>query len=143
MEISSAKKAIDSILKITGWDPDIDKRGEYHVELDSGILSFSSPDSSCIIIRQKLRALPENEAEKLNMCKEVAKINAGLAKLSRARIIIDGSDFVLEQVILSFEINESQIDEIFEDFLNDFDYIKNKVDSLVTLSPFASMQFLL
>ncbi|MBQ3678979.1 MAG: hypothetical protein II929_05660 [Succinivibrio sp.] len=141
MEIHNPKDAFDFILKITGWSPEIGEHGEYLVELDSGVLSFFSPDAVCIIIRQKLNSLPEAEPDISNMCRDIAKLNAGLAKLARCRIVLDGEDVLLEQVLLPIEINESHIDEVFEDFLNDFDYIKGRLENRVSVSPFASMQF--
>ena len=141
MEIHNPKEAFDFILKITGWSPEIGEHGEYLVELDSGVLSFFSPDAVCIIIRQKLNSLPEAEPDISNMCRDIAKLNAGLAKLARCRIVLDGEDVLLEQVLLPIEINESHIDEVFEDFLNDFDYIKGRLENRVSVSPFASMQF--
>ena len=141
MEIHNPKDAFDFILKITGWSPEIGEHGEYLVELDSGVLSFLSPDAVCIIIRQKLNSLPEAEPDISNMCRDIAKLNAGLAKLARCRIVLDGEDVLLEQVLLPIEINESHIDEVFEDFLNDFDYIKGRLENRVSVSPFASMQF--
>ena len=141
MEIHNPKEAFDFILKITGWSPEIGEHGEYLVELDSGVLSFFSPDAVCIIIRQKLNSLPEAEPDISNMCRDIAKLNAGLAKLARCRIVLDGEDVVLEQVLSPIEINESHIDEVFEDFLNDFDYIKGRLENRVSVSPFASMQF--
>lgn len=143
MEIHNPKEAFDFILQITGWSPQIGEHGEYLVELDSGVLSFFSPDSSCIIIRQKLTVLPESEMDISNMCREIAKINAGLAKLSRCRVVLDNHDVILEQVLTPIEINESHIDEVFEDFLNDFDYIKSKLGNSVSVSPFSAMQFFL
>jgi len=143
MNINTPKQAFDFILKETGWSPDIGPHGEYQVELDSGILSFYTPDSVCIILSQKLDTLPEVEHDALSMCKDIAKINAGLAKLSRSRIVLDGEDIILEQVLLPIEINESHIDEIFEDFLNDFDYIKPKIGNKNSYTPFSPMQFLL
>lgn len=141
MEIHNPKEAFDFILKITGWSPEIGKHGEYLVELDSGVLSFFSPDAVCIIIRQKLNSLPEAEPDISNMCRDIAKLNAGLVKLSRCRIVLDGEDVILEQVLLPIEINESHIDEVFEDFLNDFDYIKGRLENSVSVSPFSAMQY--
>lgn len=141
MEIHNPKDAFDFILKITGWSPEIGEHGEYLVELDSGVLSFFSPDAVCIIIRQKLNSLPEAEPDISNMCRDIAKLNAGLAKLARCRIVLDGEDVVLEQVLSPIEINESHIDEVFEDFLNDFDYIKGRLDNSVSVSPFSAMQY--
>lgn len=141
MEIHNPKEAFDFILKITGWSPEIGEHGEYLVELDSGVLSFYSPDSVCIIIQQKLVSLPESEPDLSNMCRDIAKLNAGLAKLSRCRIVLDGQDVVLEQVLSPIEINESHIDEVFEDFLNDFDYIKGRLGNMVSVSPFSAMQY--
>ena len=141
MEIHNPKEAFDFILKITGWSPEIGEHGEYLVELDSGVLSFFSPDAVCIIIRQKLNSLPEAEPDISNMCRDIAKLNAGLAKLSRCRIVLDGQDVVLEQVLSPIEINESHIDEVFEDFLNDFDYIKGRLENSVSVSPFSAMQY--
>ncbi|MBE6422398.1 hypothetical protein [Succinivibrio dextrinosolvens] len=141
MEIHNPKEAFDFILKITGWSPEIGEHGEYLVELDSGVLSFFSPDAVCIIIRQKLNSLPEAEPDISNMCRDIAKLNAGLAKLARCRIVLDGEDVVLEQVLSPIEINESHIDEVFEDFLNDFDYIKGRLENSVSVSPFSAMQY--
>ncbi|MBQ9221000.1 hypothetical protein [Succinivibrio sp.] len=141
MEIHNPKEAFDFILKITGWSPEIGEHGEYLVELDSGILSFFSPDAVSIIIRQKLNSLPEAEPDISNMCRDIAKLNAGLVKLSRCRIVLDGEDVILEQVLLPIEINESHIDEVFEDFLNDFDYIKGRLENSVSVSPFSAMQY--
>ena len=141
MEIHNPKEAFDFILKITGWSPEIGEHGEYLVELDSGVLSFFSPDAVCIIIRQKLNSLPEAEPDISNMCRDIAKLNAGLAKLARCRIVLDGEDVLLEQVLLPIEINESHIDEVFEDFLNDFDYIKGRLENSVSVSPFSAMQY--
>ena len=141
MEIHNPKEAFDFILKITGWSPEIGAHGEYLVELDSGVLSFFSPDAVCIIIRQKLNSLPEAEPDISNMCRDIAKLNAGLAKLARCRIVLDGEDVVLEQVLSPIEINESHIDEVFEDFLNDFDYIKGRLENSVSVSPFSAMQY--
>ena len=141
MEIHNPKDAFDFILKITGWSPEIGEHGEYLVELDSGVLSFFSPDAVCIIIRQKLNSLPEAEPDISNMCRDIAKLNAGLAKLARCRIVLDGEDVVLEQVLSPIEINESHIDEVFEDFLNDFDYIKGRLENSVSVSPFSAMQY--
>lgn len=143
MEIHNPKDAFDFILKITGWSPEIGEHGEYLVELDSGVLSFYSPDDVCIIIRQKLNTLAEEEPARSLMCRDVAKLNAGLAKLSRCRIVLNDSDVLLEQVLLPIEINESHIDEVFEDFLNDFDYIKGRLENSVSVSPFSAMQFFL
>ena len=141
MEIHNPKEAFDFILKITGWSPEIGEHGEYLVELDSGVLSFFSPDAVCIIIRQKLNSLPEAEPDISNMCRDIAKLNAGLAKLARCRIVLDGENVVLEQVLSPIEINESHIDEVFEDFLNDFDYIKGRLENSVSVSPFSAMQY--
>ena len=141
MEIHNPKEAFDFILKITGWSPEIGEHGEYLVELDIGVLSFFSPDAVCIIIRQKLNSLPEAEPDISNMCRDIAKLNAGLVKLSRCRIVLDGEDVILEQVLLPIEINESHIDEVFEDFLNDFDYIKGRLENSVSVSPFSAMQY--
>ncbi|WP_031491595.1 hypothetical protein [Succinivibrio dextrinosolvens] len=141
MEIHNPKEAFDFILKITGWSPEIGEHGEYLVELDSGVLSFFSPDAVCIIIRQKLNSLPEAEPDISNMCRDIAKLNAGLAKLARCRIVLDGEDVILEQVLSPIEINESHIDEVFEDFLNDFDYIKGRLENSVSVSPFSAMQY--
>ena len=141
MEIHNPKEAFDFILKITGWSPEIGEHGEYLVELDSGVLSFFSPDAVCIIIRQKLNSLPEAEPDISNMCRDIAKLNAGLAKLARCRIVLDGEDVVLEQVLSPIEINESHNDEVFEDFLNDFDYIKGRLENSVSVSPFSAMQY--
>lgn len=141
MEIHNPKEAFDFILKITGWSPEIGEHGEYLVELDSGVLSFFSPDAVCIIIRQKLNSLPEAEPDISNMCRDIAKLNAGLAKLARCRIVLDGEDVVLEHVLSPIEINESHIDEVFEDFLNDFDYIKGRLENSVSVSPFSAMQY--
>ena len=141
MEIHNPKEAFDFILKITGWSPEIGKHGEYLVELDSGVLSFFSPDAVCIIIREKLKSLPDAEPDISNMCRDIAKLNAGLAKLSRCRIVLDGEDVILEQVLSPIEINESHIDEVFEDFLNDFDYIKGRLENSVSVSPFSAMQY--
>lgn len=141
MEIHNPKEAFDFILKITGWSPEIGEHGEYLVELDSGVLSFFSPDAVCIIIRQKLNSLPEAEPDISNMFRDIAKLNAGLAKLARCRIVLDGEDVVLEQVLSPIEINESHIDEVFEDFLNDFDYIKGRLENSVSVSPFSAMQY--
>jgi hypothetical protein len=143
MEIHNPKEAFDFILKLTGWSPEIGEHGEYLVELDSGVLSFFSPDAVCIIIQQKLISLPKDEPDLSNMCREIAKLNAGLAKLSRCRVVLDGEDVILEQVLLPIEINESHIDEVFEDFLNDFDYIKGRLGNSVSVSPFSAMQFFL
>lgn len=144
MEIHNPKDAFDFILKLTGWSPERGEHGEYLVELDSGVLSFFSPDSVCIIIRQKLSDLPNDEPDLSSKCRDIAKLNAGLAKLSRCRIVLDGKDIVLEQVLLPIEINESHIDEVFEDFLNDFDYIKSRLaSSSSSYSPFSTMQFFL
>ncbi len=143
MIINNPKDAFDYILKITGWRPSIGPKGEYLVELDNGVLSFYSPDSVCIIISMKLDNLPDSEADSLLMCREIAKLNAGLAKLSRSRIVLDNKDVILEQVLQSIEINESHIDEIFEDFLNDFDYIKPKIGNKISSTPFSAMQFFL
>lgn len=143
MEIHNPKEAFDFILKLTGWSPEIGEHGEYLVELDSGVLSFYSPDAVCIIIQQKLKELPEDEPDRSSMCREIAKLNAGLVKLSRCRIVLNGQDVILEQVLLPIEINESHIDEVFEDFLNDFDYIKGRLENSVTASPFSAMQFFL
>ncbi|SFS58663.1 hypothetical protein SAMN02910357_01263 [Succinivibrio dextrinosolvens] len=143
MEIHNPKEAFDFILKLTGWSPEIGEHGEYLVELDSGVLSFYSPDAVCIIIQQKLKSLPEDEPDRSSMCREIAKLNAGLVKLSRCRIVLNGQDVILEQVLLPIEINESHIDEVFEDFLNDFDYIKGRLENSVTASPFSAMQFFL
>ncbi len=141
MEIHNPKEAFDFILKITGWSPEIGEHGEYRVELDSGVLSFYSPDAVCIILKQKLISLPKDEPDLSIMCRDIAKLNAGLVKLSRCRIVLEGEDVLLEQVLLPIEINESHIDEVFEDFLNDFDYIKGRLENRVSVSPFASMQF--
>lgn len=141
MEIHNPKEAFDFILNLTGWSPEIGENGEYLVELDSGVLSFFSPDAVSIIIRQKLNSLPDAEPDISNMCRDIAKLNAGLAKLSRCRIVLDGQDVVLEQVLSPIEINESHIDEVFEDFLNDFDYIKGRLENSVSVSPFSAMQF--
>jgi hypothetical protein len=143
MEIHNPKEAFDFILKLTGWSPEIGEHGEYLVELDSGVLSFFSPDAVCIIIQQKLISLPKDEPDLGKMCRGIAKLNAGLAKLSRCRVVLDGEDVILEQVLLPIEINESHIDEVFEDFLNDFDYIKGRLENRVSVSPFSAMQFFL
>ena len=142
MIAKNPKEAIDAILKLTGWHPDVSANGKMRVELDAGVLEFFAPNELYLILRQEVLHLPEDEFEALQKCREAAKINAGLAKLSRNRIVLEQNSLILEQVLTLIDLNESHIDEIFEDFLNNIDYIKNKIISNNGAVQFSPLNFL-
>ena len=145
MVVRSALEAISAILKITGWEPQNSSEG-YQVELENGVLTFSSPDGACLIIREELNKLPESEAESLSVCRDLAKLNAGIAKTNGCRIVLVQDHIFLEEVIVPSAFADCQIDEVFEDFLNCFDFIKTKVDNCVnnqSTQSFSALQFLL
>ncbi|MCR5535932.1 MAG: hypothetical protein K6F05_00805 [Succinivibrio sp.] len=145
MEVHSALEAIKAILDLTGWTPKKDAEG-YLVELENGNLNFYSPDGACLIIREEINLLPENDNECLAVCRELAKLNAGIARTNDCRIVLKGKSILLEEILVPSSFAEIQIDEVFEDFLNCFDFIKPKVDNNVEMQStegFNALQFML
>ncbi len=145
MGYRTALEAIDGILKITGWKPERNAI-EYLVALDNGVLRFHSPDGSCLIIRENLNELPSGEMEQASVCRDLSKLNAGLARTSDCRVVLEGQQILLEEVLTSSQFGEVQIAEVFEDFLNCFDFIKTKVDNSINIQStqsFNALQFLL
>ncbi len=143
MQVNNPKEAIAALLKITRWVPSVNDKGENQVELDSGVFRFFSPDGACLILRQEVMPLPDDDFDINHLCKETAKLNAGLAPIGTDRLVIIEDKIVLESVIRSSDFQNLSIEEHVEEFLNDFDFVKDRLKNLSSNSAFSPFSMLL
>jgi hypothetical protein len=137
--VTNPKEAISMLLKITRWSPTINNSGENEVELDGGVLRFFSPDGACLIFRQDIQSLPDDEFDLNHICKQAAKLNAGLAPMGVDRLVIIDDKLVLESIIKPSDFFNLSIEDHVEEFLNDFDFVVEKLrnaTSSMGFSPF-------
>ncbi len=120
----SVDAVIARINEITGWDPEIGDRGMMKVVLDDCTLYYFSPDSKALILSAPLEKLPVEEALRKSRCLEIAKLNAGLAKLSLAHLTVHDDEVRLERVVSPQELDTDEPEYIFDDFLKDYDTLR-------------------
>lgn len=137
MDISSLFK---SITETTGWEPVVSAQGVNTVELDGVVLEYFSPDGANFVLRAKIQSLPDDEQECKDKCAYYAHLNAAMIKFEPNAIVIDENSFFLQAVVLNSEIDAVDVEELFENFLNDYDWIKStQSDSSTSQS---NMQFM-
>lgn len=115
-------KIFEVLEQETGWIPDVDVQGRRRVLLEGCNLEYFSPDGALLVLSA---ALGTETLVDLAHCENYARLNAALIKDSPTAVVIDKNAFYLQAVYDSQDLEIRDVSEIFEQFLNDYEYVSS------------------
>ncbi|MBQ9275272.1 MAG: hypothetical protein IJ228_10690 [Succinivibrio sp.] len=115
-------KIFEVLEQETGWIPDVDVQGRRSVHLEGCTLEYFSPDGALLVLSA---ALGTETLVDLAHCENYARLNAALIKDSPTAVVIDKNAFYLQSVYDSQDLEIRDVSEIFEQFLNDYEYVSS------------------
>lgn len=132
------KDAINKLLQITNWTPSLNDDGFYEVLLENCLLKYKSEDGKSLKVLARLGDMPVLEEEKIQKARELLKLNVALIRSCNERIVLYENSFYLELLILEDELDDLNIEDCFESFLNTYDFLFSELnkESMPRIMPF-------